>query len=633
MKLLDVELPGESQIVPAGRPAVKPSLRPSRDGTRLDCEGPLALHQSFSDVSAEPQNFATLVHHIVISRHKEMKMKRIVLTAMLIGIAFHANAAKRVINGNKIAFDALCEVDFEIFVMNSDGSNQRRLTSSPDHDTEPAWSPDGSRIAFVSRRDGDAEIYVMNENGSDETRLTFSAGSDVSPAWSPDGKKIAFVSSRDGNEEIYVMNANGTNPVRLTVDGSSDQNPAWSPNGQKIVFDSDRDLDYYRQIFIMNADGSNLGRLTTSDDSSNPSFSPDGKTIVFLVFHNPHFFPRSDIFVMNADGTNQVAYFTGLQPANSSPSFSPDGRKILFFHSDFNNPGGRGIATMNADGTGFEHTEGDRFGPVWQPAAPIDTAGVYRPSTGQWILHNTHTPITSADITLTFGGQPGDLPVAGDWNGDGRTDIGIFRGGTFLLALLKTVWTCVVCGPTTEAEPLPSVALGQIGDLPVAGDWNGDAKDDLGVYRPGDGNINGSFHLRVPQLTFVRPCPTCPFAPVTTFNIVSRDFGVAGDLPVAGDWDGDGKDTVGVLEPTAIGTFFLTDDLVKPFSFAFGTTGDRPLAGDWQGRFADRVGVYRPSTREMRLATRLFSVPDLIFRFGGSGSGDLPVAGHWLPVP
>ena len=80
----------------------------------------------------------------------------------------------------------------------------------------PVYSPDGRKIAFGSSRSGDFEIYVMNADGSDVVRLTQSSGLDVRPAWSPDGKRIAFTSNRDGNYDIYIVNADGSDPTNAT---------------------------------------------------------------------------------------------------------------------------------------------------------------------------------------------------------------------------------------------------------------------------------------------------------------------------------------------------------------------------------------------------------------------------------
>jgi Tol biopolymer transport system component len=86
-----------------------------------------------------------------------------------------------------------------------------------------------TKIAFVSGRDGNYEIYIMNADGSEQKRLTNNPASDMKSSWSPDGKKIAFHSDRDGNYEIYVMNADGSEQKRLTDNPADDMNPSWSP--------------------------------------------------------------------------------------------------------------------------------------------------------------------------------------------------------------------------------------------------------------------------------------------------------------------------------------------------------------------------------------------------------------------
>jgi len=134
-------------------------------------------------------------------------------------------------DGAKIAF-VPGRGDRKISIMNANGTALKELIQAPlDHEASGglSWSPDGTKIAFVTESDGKGEIYVINADGTDPKRLTETLAGNVQPAWSPDGTKIAFASHRYGNWEIYVMDADGTNPRRLTKTLAGEQWPAWSP--------------------------------------------------------------------------------------------------------------------------------------------------------------------------------------------------------------------------------------------------------------------------------------------------------------------------------------------------------------------------------------------------------------------
>ena len=126
----------------------------------------------------------------------------------------------------KIAFTSSRDGNWEIYVMDSDGSNVTRLTNNSVEDGYSSWSPDGSKIAFSSLRDGNREIYVMNSDGTNQTKLTNNGVVDASSSWSPDGFQIAFMSQRDVNQEIYVMNSDGSTQTNLTNNSSDDNIPS-----------------------------------------------------------------------------------------------------------------------------------------------------------------------------------------------------------------------------------------------------------------------------------------------------------------------------------------------------------------------------------------------------------------------
>ena len=264
----------------------------------------------------------------------------------------------------RILFSSDRDGDYDIYVMNTDGSDVTRLTdNSASSVTVPRWSPDGRRILFDSDRDGDYDIYVMNADGSGITRLTDNSNWDRDPSWSPDGRRITFMSDRDGDRDIFVMNADGSGVIRLTHSSASDSNPSWSPDGQRIAFNSDRDGDH--DIYVMDADGSGITRLTNSSaDDADPIWSPDGRRIAF----NSDRAGDWDIFVMNADGDG-VTRLTDSSADDTDPIWSPDGRRIAF---ESDRDGDKDIFVMNVDGSGITrltNSSADDREPSWSPAA------------------------------------------------------------------------------------------------------------------------------------------------------------------------------------------------------------------------------------------------------------------------
>lgn len=242
--------------------------------------------------------------------------------------------------------------DFDIYVGNPDGTGLVDVSGSDDWDTGPIFSPNARRIVFASNREGDdfaSDIFVMNADGDDVRRLT-SFGSAGNPHWSPSGRHIAFESGHDDpGFDVYIMNADGGDVVNLT-DGvvnltnelASDGKPLWSPNGGRIAFTSDRDREVSFSefdIFVMDADGGNVRRLTTAPDGSWDipwSWSPDGKQIAFYRTG----LTGSDVYLVNVDGSGETSLADG-----SLGAWSPNGQQITFSRN--NRP-----FIMYADGSG-----------------------------------------------------------------------------------------------------------------------------------------------------------------------------------------------------------------------------------------------------------------------------------------
>jgi Tol biopolymer transport system component len=276
-------------------------------------------------------------------------------------------------DGRRIAFTSFRHGRGEIYSMNVNGSQQRRLTRNTAHDDHAAWSPDGRKIAFMSTRNGNAEIFVMNANGTAQTRLTNEPHNDYLPTWSPDGSRIAWRTDRDGNAEIYSMKADGTDVLRLTNSPAAETSPDWSSTGQ-IVFVSTRGSAAFN-IYAMDADGSNVRRVTTSQQNQEqPDWSPDGRDIVF-VEEQEGTLSQAHIFAIRSDGTGRRR-ITESEGRDDWPAYSADGTRILFTRGlTFRTPE---IFVANADGSRARRltTSGPQLEIVGANARPLwPTAG------------------------------------------------------------------------------------------------------------------------------------------------------------------------------------------------------------------------------------------------------------------
>jgi TolB protein len=189
--------------------------------------------------------------------------------------------------GGRVVFHSDRDGEIDIYVMDADGSNVQRLTDTPGRDFEPHWSPDGATIVFSSERDDpqNAQLYLMNADGSDQRRLPSPMTEDqIGARWSPDGQWILFHSNPlvDGlpRFDIFKIRPDGSDLTQLTAVRGNSFMPDWSPDGERIVFASQRDGN--RELYVMNADGSDQVRLTGGGwQNSLPRWSPDGQHIVF----------------------------------------------------------------------------------------------------------------------------------------------------------------------------------------------------------------------------------------------------------------------------------------------------------------------------------------------------------------
>ncbi len=249
---------------------------------------------------------------------------------------------------------------------------------------------------------------------------------------------------------------------------------------------------------------------------------------------------------------------------------------------------------------------------------PQDHVGVRRGNEFWLDLNGSEVWDGAAGGDTVFGfGTASDKPVIGDWNGDGADDVGIRRDAAFWLdANGNDAWDGTAGGDVI-------LGFGAAGDVPIIGDWNGDDFDDIGIYRPSV----ASFFLDLNGNDQWDGTPTDG-----TYR-----FGIVGDVPIIGDWNGDGIDEIGVYRPSNARFYLdvngnkLWDGTPTDRAIAFGTLGDAPVIGDWNADGVDDVGVRRANKFWLDANGNYLwnGTPggDAVFLFGLST--DIPVIGKW----
>ncbi|HEX8264549.1 MAG TPA: hypothetical protein VF596_03930 [Pyrinomonadaceae bacterium] len=284
-----------------------------------------------------------------------------VLAALFLAAPFFVSipAAKMQSGANKIAFTRyVFGGNYKVMTANADGTNQTELANG----SNPVWSKNGEQIAYISGDGEISDIFLMNSDGSNHRRLTETAQA-YNAAWSPVGNRIAFESSHEKGWHIYLINTDGTNQQRLPVPAhiTGEHSPAWTPDGSKIVFIGDRIVKgvFSSDFYSIKPDGTELTRLTNLNallEWSTPAISPDGGKIYF-----EH---QSQIYSVTTDGGGILTNISNNSSfSDANPALSPDGSKIVFERDN------QGLFIMNTDGTDAAPLIGNAANPVWNPTA------------------------------------------------------------------------------------------------------------------------------------------------------------------------------------------------------------------------------------------------------------------------
>jgi len=262
---------------------------------------------------------------------------------------------------SKIAFINNSTRFKELYIVDYDGHNLRRLTRDNKLNILPRFSPAGDQIIYTSYLYNNPDLFSLNLIKNRRSIISKYQGLNAAGTFSPDGKKIILTLSRGNYPNLYLINTTGEILRRMTDGSHIDTSASFAPNGQELVFISDR--PGYPQLYIMNIDGGNLRRLTTQGFCDSPSWSPRGDKIVFTMRQQKG---NYDLYVYDLP-SSKITRLTNNQRNNENPSWSPDGRFIAFSST---RSGRSEIYVMAIDGSGtrkLAEIPDSSYTPAWSP--------------------------------------------------------------------------------------------------------------------------------------------------------------------------------------------------------------------------------------------------------------------------
>ena len=252
----------------------------------------------------------------------------------------------------------------KLAIMDQDGYNLKYLTLGNELVLTPRFNPTNQMVTYLSYFRNLPRVYLLDiETGEQEVVGDF-PGMTFAPRFSPDGKKIIMSFAMDGNSDIYTMDLENRVVERITNHPSIDTSPSYSPDGKYIAFNSDRSK--YQQIYVMKSDGSNVKRISFGKGLyGTPVWSPRGDLIAFTKLHKGKFY----IGVMRTDGSGERLLTENFY--QEAPSWSPNGRVLIFYRETKTDEKGEGFTAKlwSIDLTGYNErqvlTETDASDPSW----------------------------------------------------------------------------------------------------------------------------------------------------------------------------------------------------------------------------------------------------------------------------
>ena len=252
----------------------------------------------------------------------------------------------------------------KLAIMDQDGFNTKYLTLGNELVLTPRFNPTNQMVTYLSYFRNLPRVYLLDiETGIQEVVGDF-PGMTFAPRFSPNGKKIIMSFAMDGNSDIYTMDLENRVVERITNHPSIDTSPSYSPDGKYICFNSDR--SGYQQIYVMKSDGTKVKRISFGKGLyGTPVWSPRGDLIAFTKLHKGKFY----IGVMRTDGSGERLLTENFY--QEAPSWSPNGRVLIFYRETKSDSEGKGFSAKlwSIDLTGYNErlvdTETDASDPSW----------------------------------------------------------------------------------------------------------------------------------------------------------------------------------------------------------------------------------------------------------------------------
>ena len=252
----------------------------------------------------------------------------------------------------------------KLAIMDQDGYNTKYLTLGNELVLTPRFNPTNQMVTYLSYFKNLPRVYLLDiETGVQEVVGDF-PGMTFAPRFSPDGKKIIMSFAKDGNSDIYTMDLENRIVEKITNHPSIDTSPSFSPDGKYICFNSDR--SGYQQIYVMKSDGTKVKRISFGKGLyGTPVWSPRGDLIAFTKLHKGKFY----IGVMRIDGSGERLLTENYY--QEAPSWSPNGRVLIFYRETKSDSEGKGFSAKlwSIDLTGYNErlvdTETDASDPSW----------------------------------------------------------------------------------------------------------------------------------------------------------------------------------------------------------------------------------------------------------------------------